>query len=367
MKKIIVSVTNDLTTDQRVHRVCATLSDLNYDVLLVGRKLNNSFPLTRTYQTKRFQLLFNKGFLFYAEYNIRLFIFLMFKRKNILLANDVDTLLPNFLIGKLFNIPVVFDSHELFSEVPELINRPKIKFFWRKLEDLLIPKIKYKYTVCKSIADYYKSNYNTSFEVIRNVPFRKSINNILKSFVILNKNAIIYQGALNKGRGLELIINTMLYLENATLYIVGDGDLTNELKQLVVELKLTEKVIFLGKITPDKLPTITSQAAIGLSIEEDLGLNYRFALPNKLFDYIQAKIPVLVSDLPEMKQVVNQYKIGEIITDRNPKAVAKTIDWMFEHRVTYQKNLEIAANELCWELEEKKLAELVNKSYLLDR
>ncbi|MDP3353377.1 MAG: glycosyltransferase [Flavobacteriaceae bacterium] len=360
MKRIIVSVTNDLTTDQRVHRICTTLTSLNYDVLLVGRKLKNSLPISRFYKTKRFSLLFNKGFLFYAEYNIRLFLLLLFNRKNILLSNDIDTLIPNYIVSKLFDMPLIFDSHELFSEVPELVNRPRVKSFWQKIEAVLIPKIKYKYTVCNSIAKYYKDIYNTSFEVIRNTPMKIINLDDSKSAISLRKNAIIYQGALNKGRGLELIIETMLYIDNAFLYIIGDGDLTNKLKLSVHQLKLTEKVFFLGKILPTDLQSITSKAAIGISIEEDLGLNYRFALPNKLFDYIQAGVPILVSDLPEMKQLVNQYRIGEIIVDRNPEAIAKMIKLMLEKRNSYQNNLEIAANELNWEKEEVKLKEIFN-------
>lgn len=363
MRKIIVAVTNDLSTDQRVHRVCTSLLNLNYDVLLVGRKLNNSLAINRLYKTKRFSLLFNKGFLFYAEYNIRLFIFLIFKRKSILLSNDIDTLLPNYMVSKLFKIPLIFDSHELFSEVPELTNRPIVKFIWRKIEQVLIPKINYKYTVSNSIADYYKETYNTSFEVIRNVPMKKVDLRNLKSAISLRKNALIYQGALNKGRGLELIIKTMLYLDNVYLYIIGDGDLANELKLLVQQLKLAEKIFFLGKIAPNDLQNFTSQAAIGISFEEDLGLNYRYALPNKLFDYIQAKIPVLVSNLIEMKQLVTEYKIGEIIDNRNPKVIAKMVELMLEKRNSYQEYLEIAAEELIWELEEVKLKEIIFSIY----
>lgn len=361
MKKIIVSVTNDLTTDQRVHRVCSTLLKLNYDVLLVGRNLNNSFPINRLYKTKRMRLFFNKGFLFYAEYNIRLFFLLLFSRKDILLANDIDTLIPNYIVSKLFNIPLIFDSHELFSEVPELVNRPLVKSFWKKIEEVLIPKIKYKYTVSSSIAAHYQIKYKTHFEVIRNVPMKKIELNNSKSGILLKKNAIIYQGALNKGRGLELMIETMNYLNNTVLYILGDGDISNELKQLVKALKLNEKVIFLGKIQPDFLLSITSQASLGISIEEDLGLNYRFALPNKLFDYIQAKIPILVSDLPEMSSLVSQYKIGEVIIERNPDTIAKLIKSMIENKNLYQQNLENAAKELIWENEEMKLKEIFFK------
>lgn len=355
MKKIIVTVTNDLTTDQRVHRVCTTLCNLNYEVLLVGRKLKNSLPINRTYQTKRFICTFNKGFLFYAEFNIRLFFWLIFKKKNILIANDADTLLPNFLIHKIFKIPLVFDSHELFSEVPELVNRPFIKSIWKTIESVLIPKINFKYTVSDSIALHYKNIYNTSFEVIRNFPAKKSHQITTKNPFKLNENAIIYQGAINKGRGLELMIETMEYLDNFYLYLIGDGDITKILKQLVIKLNLTQKVYFLGKITPDELSAITSQALLGISFEEDLGLNYRYALPNKLFDYLHAEIPVLVSNLPEMSAIVNQYQIGEVLTHRNPQVIANTIHWMAQNKHLYQKKLEIAANELSWELEAKKL------------
>lgn len=358
MKKIIVSVTNDLTTDQRVHKICNTLSELNFEVLLIGRKLNNSLPIKRFYKTKRMSLLFNKGFLFYTEYNLRLFFLLLFERKNILLSNDVDTIIPNYLIGKIFNIPVILDSHELFSEVPELVNRPFVKSIWKKIERYFIPKIEYKYTVSNSIANYYLQNLNTSFEVIRNVPKRINENYNATTKIQLNKNAILYQGALNKGRGLELMITTMQYIDNITFYIVGEGDISDRLKQDVTNKNLSKKVVFLGKILPNELFDITKQAAIGISSEEDLGLNYRYALPNKLFDYIQAKVPVLVSDLPEMKQLVNQYKIGKIISERTPEKLAKEIEQLIENRQSFQKNLEMAANELCWENEELKLIKI---------
>ena len=114
MKRIIVSVTNDLVTDQRVSKTCSTLSEMGYDILLIGRRLKNSLPIQRNYTTKRIQLLFNKGYLFYAEYNIRLFLFLLFSKKDILFSNDLDTLPANYIIGKLQQRNLIFDSHELF-------------------------------------------------------------------------------------------------------------------------------------------------------------------------------------------------------------------------------------------------------------
>ncbi|MCA1760901.1 MAG: hypothetical protein LC658_14130, partial [Bacteroidales bacterium] len=120
-KRIIVSVTSDLVSDNRVHKTCTTLGEMGFEVLLVGRKLAGSQPLSpRNYQTKRIKLFFNKGPLFYACFNFRLFCLLLFSKCDLLLSNDLDTLPANFLASKLKNKPLVYDSHEFFTEVPEL-------------------------------------------------------------------------------------------------------------------------------------------------------------------------------------------------------------------------------------------------------
>jgi glycosyltransferase involved in cell wall biosynthesis len=351
LKRIIISVTNDLATDQRVHQVCETLEGFGFDILLIGRKLPNSLPLNRNYKTVRMNLLFNKGFLFYAEYNLLLFSKLLFSKKDILLANDLDTLPSNYLISRLQSKKLIYDSHELFTEVPELINRPKVQNVWLKIEKSILPKLKNCYTVCQSIADYYNDKYSTNFKVIKNLPVisefseTKLENNEIKT--------IIYQGALNLGRGIELMIESMQYLESTQFIIVGDGDITSELKQQVEELKLQNKVRFLGKKSPEELKKITLQADLGLSLEEDLGLNYRYALPNKIFDYIHAEIPILVSDLPEMKRVIKEYSVGEIIMDRESKQIAEQIQNIL--KTDYKEALINAKKELNWSTEKEKL------------
>ncbi|MCK5639071.1 MAG: glycosyl transferase group 1, partial [Flavobacteriaceae bacterium] len=142
MQRIIISVTNDLATDQRVKKASNTIQDMGFEVLLIGRKLPNSLPVSRNYKTIRMKLLFKKGFLFYTEYNLRLFFKLLSLKKDVLLANDLDTLLPNFLISKIYSKKLVYDSHELFTEVPELVSRPKIRNVWLKIEEFIFPKLK---------------------------------------------------------------------------------------------------------------------------------------------------------------------------------------------------------------------------------
>ena len=359
MKRILISVTNDLTTDQRVEKTCEVLSEIGYDVLLVGRKLKKSLPIQRNYETIRFRLLFNKGFLFYAEFNIRLFIFLLFTKKDLLFSNDLDTLLPNYIIGKLQNKKLVFDSHELFSEIPELVNKQQVKNVWLYLEKTIIPKLKNVITVSDSIKNHYHNLYGISPIVVRNIPKIKKISQ--KNFEIdaKGKKVILYQGSVNIGRGIELMIDTMALLDEYLFIVIGDGDILEQLKEKVSNLSLHNKVKFLGERTPEELKKLTPNATIGMSLEEDLGLNYRYALPNKIFDYLHANVPVIIADLPEMRALIKRYQVGEILTERTPKTLAKTIVSMTNN--SYEKELKTAKKELNWSKEKEKLISIFSK------
>ncbi len=360
MKKIIVSVTNDLSTDQRVEKVCNTLFNAGYEILLVGKIDHNSRPIYRDYKTKRINVYFKKGILFYAEFNTKLFFILLLTKKDLLLSNDLDTLSANYLISILQRKKIVYDSHELFSEIPELVNRPKVKKFWAALEKIMLPKLKNSYTVCDSIAVYYNKKYNTNFKTIVNLPTKKNVSIGKLPFYYTNEKIILYQGAVNIGRGLELIIDTMLFLENCILVIIGDGDIYEPLKKEVTSKKLSNKVYFLGRKNPSELHQLTPLANLGISIEEDLGLNYRYALPNKIFDYIQAGVPILVSNLPEMKKVIYDYNIGEIVYNREPKKLANQIKKTLERDFT--EELKKAKEKLIWEHQEESLLSIFKEA-----
>tara|TARA_R110002073_G_scaffold89852_8_gene212594 strand:- start:26129 stop:27220 length:1092 start_codon:yes stop_codon:yes gene_type:complete len=357
LKRIIISVSNDLVTDQRVAKICGTLKDFGYEILLIGRMNYSTHTLEREYKTKRFRLLFNKGFLFYAEYSFRLFFFLLFSKKDILYANDLDTLLPNYLISKIQRKKIIFDSHELFSEIPELRNRRFIKLFWLRLEKWILPKLKHVITVSRSIKRHYESLYKIKVTVVRNLPVKLKTTSIPFDFMSKEEKIILYQGSTNIGRGLELAIDTMVVLEDYILVIIGSGDIIDMLKKKTSNLGLENKVKFLGKILPEKLKNLTPNAHIGISLEEDLGLNYRYSLPNKIFDYIQAEIPIIVSDLPEMGKIVDNYQVGAILKNRNPESLANLIKGVRENN--FQAALVKAKKELVWENEKKKLIDCI--------
>lgn len=302
---------------------------------------------------------FRKGPLFYAAFNIRLAWWLLFSKCDILLANDLDTLPANILAGKIRRKPVVYDSHEFFTEVPELIGRPMVRKIWEWLERRLLPHVRAAYTVCDSIAGIYSHKYGIPFSVIRNLPFsipQEETKGVLGDDRL--KPAIIYQGALNLGRGLENAIRAMRFIPEAQLILAGGGDKESELRQLASTVS-PDNVIFTGRLPLEKLTELTSHASLGISLEEDLGLNYRYALPNKLFDYIQARIPVMVSDLPEMRKIVETYQTGMVADSSDPEKLASLFrEALFnaDLRATWKPGLDKAALELTWENEKSRLA-----------
>ena len=364
MKTIVVSVTNDLVIDQRVHKVCTTLQEMGFSIHLVGRKLKNSLLIDRNYRTTRIKLLFNRGPLFYAEYNFRLFWFLLFTKKEVLLSNDLDTLLSNFLVSKITNKPIVYDSHELFTEVPELIHRPKVQKVWLAIEQFIFPKLKDVFTVCLSIADYYEKKYHVALNVLRNVPVSVNETNKVDHEVlnfIENKQAIIYQGAVNLGRGIELMIDVVAQMKNTVLCVFGDGDVFDKIAIKIKEANLGDKVFLYGRISPKDLKSITPLFDVGLSLEENLGMNYKYALPNKLFDYIHAEIPCLVSNLPEMKRLVKAYNVGEVVDTKSIKSIAGTLQKLITNKNNYKKSLILAKQDLNWEKESEVIKQVYSK------
>lgn len=338
-------------------------------MVVIGRKLPNSMALPgRRYRCHRFRLVFNKGALFYAEYNLRLFWYLLWHKSDILISNDLDTLLPNRIVSGLKRIPLIYDSHEYFTGVPELAGRPRIYSFWKWIERRTVPGLKYALTVNSEIARLYREEYGVHFRVLRNVPEPRE--SILKEKGALRRELqlpeegrlIILQGAgINVDRGAEEAVQAMKYLEGVTLLIIGAGDVIPVLKKTVSASGLDNKVVFIDRKAPGELFRYTSSADIGLSLDKDTNLNYKFSLPNKLFDYIHAGVPVLVSNLPEVCRIVEHYDIGRIVYDHDPLKIAEAIHQMLDELQggkTWASNLEKAAGELNWNTERKILMDL---------
>ena len=360
--KITVSVTNDLVTDQRVHKVCTSLTQNGYEVKLIGRRLKNSKPIKRLYKTVRMNLLFSRSFLFYAEYNISLFFYLLFQKTDIYLSNDTDTLLANYLASIIRRKPLIFDSHEIFTETPEVTDRAFVKKVWTTIENFIFPRLKNSYTVCESIASYYNEKYKINMQVVRNIPLKKStyVRPFSRKSPIdsKGKKVILYQGAVNAGRGIEWMIEAMKYLNDFIFYVVGDGDKLKELKEKAKKMQLTDKVVFTGKVPFEQLSDYTFKADIGINLLENWGLSYYYSLPNRIFDYIQEGVPILASDFPEIRKIILDYKIGMLIHNLDPQHIASTIKQM-ALKGRNRNNFAKANAELCWENEEVALLKVI--------
>jgi glycosyltransferase involved in cell wall biosynthesis len=372
LKQVYISVTNDLVTDQRVHRVASLLEKHQVRVRCFGRRLNdNSLLHGMSCSVRRFRMLFNKGPLFYACFNFRLFLTLLFvSRPSLFIANDLDTLPANYLAARIRGVKLIYDSHEFFTEVPELVHRKRVQSIWKWIEGRILPHLEYAVTVSYPIATIYRRLYGTRFRVVRNVPERKVPPPAgEKAPEFGDRRVILYQGALNVGRGLEGMIETMKCLDRTVLVLAGRGDIEQALKQQVREAGLTEKVVFKGRMNPEELYPLTCSADLGISMEEDRGRNYRYALPNKLFDYIQARIPVLCADLPEMRRIVETHGIGVVVRHREPERLAGTIRFMLKERDegAWRDALEKAAEALCWENESGEYLLVLRECGLFNR
>lgn len=351
--RVIATVINDIAYDQRMIRICTSLQSFGYDVTLVGRYKKNTPQSIQNFKQIRLRMRVNSGPLFYLFYNLRLFGLLLIKRFDVVHAVDLDTLLAAFCAAKIKGKKIVYDAHEYFTEVPELIDHPVKKKIWLSLEKFLIPGVPLAITVGSEIAKEFESRYATRFEVIRNCPMPYKLDKMQKPDL---SPYILYQGALNKGRGLELLIEAAADLP-LDVVIAGSGDLDATLKLKVKEHKLENKVHFLGLLEPEKLRSITAHAVIGYNLSENLGLSYYYSLNNKYFDYIHAGIPAITNAFPEYLALNEKYETGVFVNFVKEELI-ESVKLLLDDKELYdklKKNCFLAAQDLNWVNEEKKL------------
>ncbi|ANE49408.1 glycosyltransferase [Flavisolibacter tropicus] len=373
---ITVSVILDLVTDQRVHKVCNSLQNAGYEVLVIGGKRKKSLPLTpRSYKAVRIPLIFQKKMWFYAEYNIKLFFKLLFTKCDILLANDLDVLPANYLASIIKRKPLVYDTHEYFLGMPQLNGKRLAKKVWSTVEKNIFPKLKYIYTICQSFCDLYYKDYGKKLWYIRNVPplqieetfqfedLKKSIDNKIPR----DKYLLLYQGAgINHERGAEELIASTQFLDPTKfhLLLVGGGDVFDTLVEMIQDKKLTDRITIIPKVPFEVLRHITRQAHLGLTLDKPNNINHLYGLPNKIFDYLHSGVPVLSSRLVEMERIISTYDVGTYIENHNPEHIAQTIVRVFEYPVHLEKwkqNTEKVKTEMNWENEEKMLLQIYER------
>jgi len=362
LKKIYLTVTNDLSYDQRMQRICLSLATAGYEVVLVGRKLPKSTLLDKKpFSQVRLNCWFLKGKFFYTEFNLRLFFYLLFKKADAICAIDLDTILPCLFISRIKKIPLIYDAHELFCEMKEVITRPSIYKIWKKIERFSVPKFKNGYTVSSPIADEFKKMYGVEYDVIRNVPLLSELFPSTKK-----EKYILYQGAVNEGRSFETLIPAMKYVDSK-LIICGDGNFMQQANDLVKKNNLENKIIFKGMIAPDELKKYTQNAYVGVTLFENTGKSNYYSLGNRFFDYINAGIPQLCVGYPAYEEINNEYKIALLINDLSPESISQKLNNLLGNDVLYDElknNCMKARDVYNWQQEEKKLIYFYNQLFI---
>lgn len=373
--KVLVSVSDDLYNDNRVLKTCKSLEKYGLSVTVICKRAtkkrksqNADFSLKYpTLKTIRLRFLFRKNVFYYAELNVRLFFNLLFKRFDVLWANDLDTLLANYLVSRLRRKPLIFDSHEMFCYVAELRVGSIQQRVWLGLERVIVPHLKYITTVCKPIKQYFFDKYKVNAEIIRNIPPYSEDNQIRKNYPIKEKY-IIWQGSTNIDRGLEELVECMQDVD-CKLYICGMGDIFPLLKNLIEKYDLCDKVFLLGKLPYEKMIEKTKNATLGISIDKPTNRNYAISLPNKIFEYINSAVPVLYSPLSEIKRIEDKFRCGVEVVSYQPLELAKQINELINNDDLLQKlsdNCLVAQKQLNWQKEEKTLFNLLDKIKTLD-
>ena len=405
-RRIIMAVTNDLLTDQRVDRSCRALQESGYAVTLIGRRLGHASGFghtsnevaekaldARPYRCVRMRLLFRRSALFYAEYNMRLLLKLLLMRADAFYANDSDTLPACCWAARLRGKKLLFDAHELFPDVPELVGKPRVQRVWKWVERTCLPRVDAAFTVSQSVAEEYRRRYGVAMTVVRNLPERIENGELRMEnypgaaalnvtgdtpaqFSILNSQLILYQGAVNVGRGVRELVDVIGRLPQCRLVVAGDGDLLEELREYAADKPWSERIMFLGRVDPNQLHALTTKADMGVCLLEDLGLSYRCALPNRVGDFVQAGVPLLATGFVEIQRVIEHYGIGatteacpavkdgeayDQYLGRLANTIADTLHaWHTMPQEERDRRFARARKELCWDNEKKTLIKTIN-------
>ena len=367
-KKVLITFLGNINYDTRCKNLYHTLTANNYDVEFIGFDwMTQGF--VETHGNISIHKL-KKGFLslsFYLKFIWHIKVKLITTKASIIFAEDIYTLPFAVIFGKLKRAKIYYDSRELFGYLAGLKDKKLKQLFWKWTEKFFIRKADYVIVTGPMDADFLKKDYGLkNIILLRNLPryYKPELKLDLHSHLRINKSQkiILYQGVLLKGRGIEKVFSVLNELTDHIFLIIGGGEYEEYYRKLANEMNLINRVIFLGKLTQEELPKINASADVGVSLIENLSISYYHALPNKLFEYIMADIPVIVSNLPQMKEIVEKYDVGYVVEFDNKDelllAIKKLSDDPDLHE-SKKQNCYIASQELNWEKEVTSLLKTI--------
>ncbi len=361
LKRIVCTVTNDLNYDQRMIRICTSLVEAGYDVTLVGWERKSSKPIIpRTFKQVRLSVSPQEGKLLYVQYWLKLFFFLMFRKADAFCAIDLDTIMPVYYASLLRRKKRVYDAHEIFTDLKEVISRPAVHKMWLWIAKHTVPNFHAGYTIGECYAEDFKKRYGVDYGIVRNATILKPVQIPAKP-----ERFILYQGAVNVGRCFEQLIPAMAMVD-APLVICGAGNFYEEAIALTKKHGLENKITFKGYVQPAQLSNYTIEAWVGITLFEDTSLSNRLSLANRFFDYMHYGVPQLCIKYPEYERVNAQFEIASLIENPTPETIAAALNKLLQDREYYerlQQNCLLARKKYCWQEETKTLVNTYKKLF----
>ncbi|MFA5891157.1 MAG: glycosyltransferase family 4 protein [Actinomycetota bacterium] len=290
-------------------------------------------------------------------------------------CNDLNTVLAGWVARRIHPAPLIYDSHELWPHrkradagpiktfVGELADR-----YWARRADAVV-------TVNDSIAQHMQRRYRVrQVHVVRNLPATTSRVEPAAAYAIghVPRPRLMYVGGVQTHRGLEELIDAMPLIKHGTLVVVGPGNdaYRGELEERARSRRVADRVVFHGLVPHAQLVGVLATGDIGFALIKNFCLSYYLSLPNKLTEYIHAGLPVVASDFPEMRSVVEGNQVGIVCDPSDPAAIARSVNELLadtEGLERMKANARAAARELNWELESKRLLAIYRELIPADR
>jgi len=366
--RIGMVVFTELSCDYRVYREAAALQDEGHDIALVAGVRSPELPAAWQRFEVRLVCLDPELSLrrAYPRFWRRACTELTALRADAYHAHDLDSLWPAARAARLGDVPLLYDSHELWTRQSSLVHRPPVRWFWTALERRLIARAHRVITVGPAIAERLEEMYGLDqVTVLRNLPmFRPRVSgDHLRERLELSDGwpVLLYQGGFLTDNGLPEQIRAMSRVSEAHLVLLGGGPTEGALRHQVESSGLGDRVHFHPRVPFGQLHELTCSADVGLCLIRPMGESFYYSMPNKLFEYMMAGLPVLGSNCPEIQAVIETTGTGEIADPTDVGALSRALTAMVEdgdRRQQYSEASLRAARTYCWEQEAPKLTSL---------
>ncbi|HEX2983612.1 MAG TPA: glycosyltransferase [Ignavibacteriales bacterium] len=368
--RVLILFLGNYYYDSRLLSLHKSLKESGYSVRIISFELDDpDFINKDDGEVKIYKLLKRSSPLyFYPAFYFLAFINLFRAKYDFVFAEEVYSLPIAGLIAKIKRAKLFYNSRELYGYIGALRNSKFKQRFWAYIERFFIKFADVVLTTGDMDSEFIRKEYNLKQDVaaIRNIPQYKTVSSpvdLHKKLGIPESGIIIlYQGIIVEGRGIDYIIEAIKNLPRIYFVVVGDGPQRSRYEQAALDKNVGERVKFAGRVSHSELLNYTAGADIGASLIENISISYYYALPNKLFEYIMAGLPVISSDLPQMKKIVEEYDTGYVLQMKSPDELKVVLEKLInspEELTALKKNSLEAAKILNWENEYKKLSNLL--------